>query len=76
MTEETKAPVKPWWKSKTVWFNVVATIPPLIDATASNLGLMQPIVPPESYPYIALIFTVVNLWLRSITNSQLARKEP
>lgn len=59
MAEEIK---KVWWKSKTLWVNVIAMVAILIQA---NYGF---IIAPEEQ--IAII-TVVNLILRAITKTGL-----
>lgn len=62
---------KPWWRSRTLWFNALASVPLLFDAAASNLGLLQPLIPPRYYPLVVAVITIGNLWLRAITSSPL-----
>lgn len=66
-----EADTKPWWQSRTVWFNVLTALLLLLDAFASSLGLLQPLLPPAAWPWVACTVTVINLWLRAITRSGL-----
>ncbi|WP_290890623.1 hypothetical protein [Arenimonas sp.] len=76
-TVHVELPVKPWYASKTIWFNLLAALPMLFDAAAANLGLLQPIVPAKYYPLVVAVVTIGNLWLRAVTNYQLTlRKGP
>jgi hypothetical protein len=54
--------IKEWWKSKTLWVNVIALIAMIVQA---NYGF---IIAPEEQ--IAVI-TIVNLILRAITKTGL-----
>lgn len=68
---EVRAAAKPWRRSRTLWFNLAATVPLLLDAAAANLGLLQPLIPPRYYPLVVACITIGNLWLRAITTSPL-----
>ena len=65
---EVTLPVKPWWRSKTIWFNALTALLMAIDVAAANLGLLQPLVPPKYWPLVVAAVTLGNLWLRAITN--------
>ena len=66
--QERAAGSKPWWRSRTVWFNAGTAALLLLDAVAASLGMLQPLVPAGAWPWVAAVVTVVNLWLRAITS--------
>jgi len=66
---------KCWYRSRTVWFNLVCTLPLLLDAAAQNLGLLQPLIPVRWYPLMAAVITLANLWLRSVTTSGITLRQ-
>ena len=62
---------KPWYKSKTVWFNVAMTLLAATDAVPAvtkTFGF-------EMGPSILIIVGVVNLALRAVTNNGLILKK-
>lgn len=63
--------MKSMWKSKTVWFNLVALLPMVFDAVASSTALFQPIVPEKWWPVFLAVVTVGNLILRKVTSQPL-----
>lgn len=63
------APAKPWWRSKTVWFNLATTLPLLLEAAAANLGVLQPLLDARHYPLLVAGITLGNLWLRAVSAS-------
>jgi hypothetical protein len=54
------AEAKKWYQSKTMWFNMFAGLLQTADVIAASGFIPQ--------PYGILTQTVVNLWLRMITN--------
>ena len=67
-TQTTTAPSKPWWKSKTIWFNALATIASGVDVLAQNLPVLQGVLPPGTGSALAVAVPVVNVVLRSVTS--------
>lgn len=59
---------KPWYLSKTLWFNLISgLISILIAVQGSNVGL------PESFAgYIGIAVAIMNILLRLITSQQIA----
>ena len=61
---------KPWWKSKTYWFNILSGI----GLIGTEMGAVLALYPHENETVILIqtwlpIFNAaVNLWLRSITH--------
>lgn len=55
------------FRSKTLWFNALTLLPLMVDAVATNMALLQPVVPAKWYPLIALGVGVGNVWLRVVT---------
>lgn len=60
--------MKQWWKSKTLWVNLIVAILAVIEA---NTGLLQPFIPADIYVLIAIGLPLVNAFLRVITTQQL-----
>lgn len=60
---------KPWWLSKTLWFNAVCAA---FGAAEAGMGLWQPLLPVNSYAVLAFVLAVGNAALRVVTNQALA----
>lgn len=60
--------VKPWWHSKTLWFNAAVAALAAIEA---NARLIQPYVPGNVYGWGLLVLTVGNSVLRIFTTQAL-----
>lgn len=61
---------KPWWQSRTLWFNLLAAIGTALEVSG---GYLQTIVGTEAYPMIALTLAVGNSVLRVITTMGLSK---
>lgn len=59
---------KPWWKSRTIWLNVVAT---LLEVTQLVSGTTW--VPPGT---IAIVTNLLNIVLRKLTTQPLGNPPP
>jgi hypothetical protein len=55
---------KPWWKSKTIWFNAGMAA---LTAAEASMGLLQPLVPVAVYPTLVFSLITGNAFLRIIT---------
>lgn len=67
MAEEREAILtksKPWWKSKTMLFNIAVAV---LLAVEANLPNMQGFIQPEAYAYILAGVNVTNMALRAVT---------
>lgn len=62
---------KPWWHSKTLWFNAVVAS---LGALEAGANLVQPYVPGNVYGWGLLLLTVGNAILRVVTNQGLTLK--
>ena len=62
---------KPWFKSKTLWFNALVAALAALEASAS---MVQPLVAGNVYGYALLLLTVGNAALRIITTQGLSLK--
>ncbi len=60
--------MKPWYRSRTLWVNVFAAF---LLGVEANLNLIQPFMPFNFYQIMAVLLPVINLLLRSITNTGL-----
>ena len=65
---------KPWYKSKTIWFNVVTMVGAAFDVLFSSFYLIEPLIAPVAYPLILLFIGIVNAILRSITTQALTKQ--
>ena len=60
---------KPWWTSKTLWFNALVAALATLEASS---GLIQPYVPGNIYGWALMLLTVGNSVLRIVTAQGLA----
>lgn len=60
---------KPWYKSKTLWFNAAAGI---LAAAQANLHLLQPLLGEQAYPILMMAIVMGNALLRVITTQGLS----
>ena len=64
-----KRAAKPWWCSKTLWFNLVVAA---LAAAEAGSGILQPLLPANTYACLTFLLTVGNAALRVVTNTELA----
>ena len=62
---------KPWYKSKTIWFNIIVA---MLAALEASSAMIQPFVKGDVYGYALLILTIGNAGLRIITTQGLSLK--
>lgn len=60
------ATIKPWWKSKTLWFNAIALA---LAAAEAHLQLLKGLLPGGLFAWLAFVLPVGNAALRFITAS-------
>ena len=58
---------KPWYKSKTVWFNVLTIGGAVLSGVAGLLPTLQLLIPPEVYAITLFTIGVGNIVLRTLT---------
>jgi hypothetical protein len=56
--------MKPWYKSRTLWFNFFLAMATLAEA---NLPQLQGLLGPKGYYAAAIIACGINFWLRTLT---------
>lgn len=59
---------KKWWRSKTLWFNIVSGV---LLALESNMQLIQQAVGENAYLVMLLVNIVGNAVLRALTKESL-----
>lgn len=64
---------KAWWKSRTVWFNVICTG---LGAAELSLGLLQQLLPVNAYAVLSFVLVVGNTVLRGLTSAPIAMRRP
>ena len=62
--------MKPWWKSKTLWFNAIALA---LAAAESQLNLLQGALPGGLFTWLAFALPVINAALRFITTTAVGK---
>jgi hypothetical protein len=60
--------MKSWWKSKTMWVNIIVAVLASLEAT---IGLLQPYLPKHCYVMVAVGLPVINVVLRIVTTQGL-----
>jgi len=58
---------KPWYRSKTIWFNLVMTASPIVAYLAANPAFVQAHVTPAHFLTYSFIVGVGNIVLRILT---------
>jgi hypothetical protein len=67
-------PAKPWWRSRTIWFNALAA---MLLAAEASFSLLQPLLPGNVYALLSFCLVVGNALLRLDTNrGVIARGRP
>ena len=62
---------KPWYKSKTVWFNFLTIGGAALDGLVGLLPVVQPVIPLELYPWVMFGVGLVNVVLRAVSSSSI-----
>lgn len=63
---------KTWWRSKTLWFNLVVA---LAAAAEAGFAVLQPVLPVNAYAVLVFLLTVGNTALRVVTTTALALRQ-
>lgn len=64
MTPAELQAAKPWWKSRTIWLNLLVL---LLAAAETKLQVLQPLLPVNVYALVAFCLPLVNLAMRVVT---------
>lgn len=67
--------MKPWWKSRVLWFNVAAAVFGVLEATTDLIGPALGITSAQFVAGYSIAVAVVNAALRVITTQALAFKK-
>lgn len=70
MNEVIIAEKKPWWESRTLWFNTVFAG---LAALEASFSMIQPYVPGNVYAWGMMSLTVGNTMLRIVTKQGLTK---
>lgn len=65
---------KPWWKSRTLLFNLASGLAAVFAELASALVLVEPHLPDSFYPRFAAAVVLGNVVLRCVTSVALEFK--
>jgi hypothetical protein len=64
---------KRWYRSKTIWFNLIIL---MLAAAETQLNVLQGILPGGLYAWLAFVLPVGNAGLRFISTTALTVKKP
>jgi hypothetical protein len=64
--------MKPWYKSKTLWFNLIMAG---LAALEASFSFLQPLFPESVYGILITVLTIGNALLRVISTKTLFFKE-
>ena len=59
---------KAWWRSRTLWLNLLMM---LLALAETNFRVLQPMLPVNVFAVIAFVLPIANAALRLVTNSAL-----
>ena len=66
--------MKPWWKSKTIWANVLFILSGALAAAQEFLPMLEGIVPEKYFKIAFFVVCVLNLVLRKVTTEGIGVK--
>jgi len=64
---------KPWYKSKTMWFNIATVVAAGTAFVSSNPAAFLPFLPEQSAPVILAVVGVINVMLRAVTTTGVSK---
>lgn len=65
--------MKPWWKSKTLWFNALLSLLTVVEQYAA---ILKPALGESSTAILLFAATAGNAYLRAITTQAISVKPP
>ena len=68
MPADTALTTKPWWRSRTLWFNAICAA---LGAAELSLGLIKDVLPVDAHAVLAFVLVVGNTVLRAVTSTGL-----
>ena len=72
ITVEDLKPTKPWYKSKTIWFNILTIVGGAVAGAVGLIPTLQPLLTPQAYAITMFVVGMVNVLLRAVTDSGIA----
>lgn len=66
--------MKPWYKSKTVWFNILTIAGAVLGGAGGFLPALGPVVSPAVYQWVLFGVGFTNVLLRAITTGPIKWK--
>lgn len=61
---------KPWYESKTIWFNAIAAF---LAALEGSVGGLQPVLGEHAMAIIGTLLPAINIALRTVTSQGILR---
>lgn len=71
----TKESSKKWYKSKTVWFNILTVGGAVAGGLGGILPALGPVLSVQTYQVVLFSVGFLNLCLRAVTNGQINWKD-
>jgi len=66
---------KPWYKSKTIWFNGLTSAAMVISGVQGLLPMIEVEMTPTVYNYLLFTMGTVNIALRAVTKNGISVKD-
>jgi hypothetical protein len=63
-------PSKPWWQSKTLWFNILSIVGVALAAVLQSAGDLH--IPASWIAVLTVVVAVVNMVLRLVTSQPIS----
>jgi len=67
--------IKPWYTSKTIWFNGLTAAAMVISGVQGLLPMIEVELTPTSYNYLLFTMGVINVALRAVTKHGISFKD-
>jgi len=74
MIEDNEMEQKPWYKSKTVWFNIITVMGAAAGGVVGLMPTIQPLLTPQTYSVVMFAIGVINVGLRAVTKNGITIK--
>ena len=67
--------MKPWYKSRVVWFNILTIGGAVVSGVVGLLPTLELLIPPVVYSITLFVLGVVNILLRGLTTGPIQWEE-
>ena len=67
--------MKAWYKSKTMWVNLLIVGGAVVNGVVGLVPTLQPLVEPNTYNLVLFVIGIVNVILRAVTTTAVGAKD-